>query len=56
MYRIHVDTVTCETVEADNETAAVMRWLDIAGFDSVEHAASEYFCEPADIYATKFSH
>jgi hypothetical protein len=42
------------TVVAVSEEAAIKRWLDEQGYDCIEHAASEYFCTPADFRAERW--
>jgi len=45
------DDIVLGYVEAPDEPEAIHRWLDEAGYDSIDDAANECFCEPEDIKA-----
>lgn len=53
-FKIYCDRAAQHIVEADDEFDAIQVWLDdVGGYDSIEHAAAENFCDPEDIYAQR---
>ena len=48
-FRIYVKEEYQCTVQASGEEAAIEEWVDGCGFDSIEQAADEYFCQPDEI-------
>ncbi len=55
-YMIYCKDAAQHVVEAANEADAIQVWLDGPGaYDSIEHAASENYCEPDEITARRRS-
>ncbi|WP_269581955.1 hypothetical protein [Roseibium sp. Sym1] len=50
-YQIYAGGVPQHIVEACSSQLALERWLDEQGYDCIEHAAEEHFCEPDEICA-----
>lgn len=50
-YRIYVRKTPLHKMLAESQEDAVKSWLDLMGYDSLQEAAEENFCDPADIQA-----
>lgn len=49
--RVHGDKQ--HRVRAEDEMHAIEVWLDEQGYDSIDHAAREYHCQPEDFTASE---
>lgn len=50
-YQIFTGNAPQHTIDAYNEDDAVDQWLNMMGYESLEHAAKEHFCHPDEIEA-----